>query len=1234
MSVRGIELIADADVSREALKEQGYGFVVGSLGPAADGHLTAAAALDIIAAGLAIVSVYDGAKQASDGTPIGFDPLLFENPESLLHTLAYGNGETDGRNAHLAAKALGQPAGSAIYFEINADVTSGIVYVLDYFRGVAAGLAEAAGGEEAAYRIGVYGSGFVIDAVHDAGLAELKWLAAPAAWNGTAGYEAYDIRENGAEERADRTSESQPSFIVGQWTSPVTLPNLVINDLSVKSPPQPAGSTVGIGFAVGNAGTAAAAASKATLYLSTDETITAEDTVLGTFDVPSLATLSSAGGTLSWVIPADLAPGTYTIGIAVDPVAGEPSATDNAYAVSYTVAASPAGSPNLVIYDLALGKASVPAGGQQAISFEVGNVGASATVATSASLYLSTDATITSADTFLGSFAIPALAPLASVVRNLTATIPDGFADGTYYVGVVAGPVAGESNVNDNVFAVAFRVGEAPPAPNLVINDLVLDRAVAPAGGQVTIDVAVGNAGGAAAPASVATLYLSTDATISSADLEIGSFALAALAPGEATAGRIVASIPASIAEGFYHVGVLAGPVAGEPNVFDNVYAVGLEIAHVAGSVSISDATVLEGNSGVTFATFVVTRSGGTLPFSIGYATADGGATVADGDYEAASGTISFEANELVRTIAVAVNGDLADETLAPETFMVTLSGGTGGIVIAQGTGIATIIDDDEATQRPVVAAGDLRLHAGQAISAAAAIRSVSDAGDTAIAQYAFRDLAGGGFLRVAGVAQEGGSWVTVAAADLGSVAYVGGAVPGSEVIDIRVFDGTAWSEVAQATAETIADDSDDYGQTALTNGAIGIGQFVNGTIELPEDADWFAINLAAGERYRFDLEGVTTGAGTLGDPVLELRDGTGAVVQLGMHDDSDGATRARLVHTAAANDTYYLAARSADGGVGTYRLSAATRPLALVSIAAENAIRPEGRGGTTAFTFTVTRAGNVDVAATVDYAVTGSGAHPASAADFAGGALPSGSLSFLAGQTSQTLAIEVAGDTVAEENDGFSVTISSSSPDVAIGNEAAGGLIQDDDSFPDLTVVNSITGQRVAAAPRFYDGPVAGVDKEVILVTSENLNAAVSADNWFIRTGSGMDALTAHGGRNVLDGGAGSNFLTGASGADSFFLDARGAAADIWSTIVGFGREDSVTVWGISPETATLEWIDALGAEGFRGLTLQATAPGQPNALVTLAGFTRADLDAGLLQVTSGMAGGTDPYLYITTPT
>ena len=50
-----------------------------------------------------------------------------------------------------------------------------------------------------------------------------------------------------------------------------------------------------------------------------------------------------------------------------------------------------------------------------------------------------------------------------------------------------------------------------------------------------------------------------------------------------------------------------------------------------------------------------------------------------------------------------------------------------------------------------------------------------------------------------------------------------------------------------------------------------------------------------------------------------------------------------------------------------------------------------------------------------MNYAVTGSGANPANAADFAGGVLPSGTVNFAATQTSQVVTINVNGDTAVE---------------------------------------------------------------------------------------------------------------------------------------------------------------------------------------------------------------------------
>ena len=107
--------------------------------------------------------------------------------------------------------------------------------------------------------------------------------------------------------------------------------------------------------------------------------------------------------------------------------------------------------------------------------------------------------------------------------------------------------------------------------------------------------------------------------------------------------------------------------------------------AATAGSVSINDVTISEGNSGTKVATFTVTRSGGTAAFDVNYATSDGTATVADGDYVAASNTLHFGANENTQTISVTINGDTKVE--GNETFNVDLSSATNGATISDSSG-------------------------------------------------------------------------------------------------------------------------------------------------------------------------------------------------------------------------------------------------------------------------------------------------------------------------------------------------------------------------------------------------------------------------------------------------------------------------------------------------------------------------------------------------------------------
>ena len=117
-------------------------------------------------------------------------------------------------------------------------------------------------------------------------------------------------------------------------------------------------------------------------------------------------------------------------------------------------------------------------------------------------------------------------------------------------------------------------------------------------------------------------------------------------------------------------------------------------------TVSIADASVMEGNTGTAIVTFTVStadNAGNKAAFTIDYATADGGAQPATAgvDYVATSGTLSFPQGVKSRTFTVTVNNDLIDEPA--ETFLVHLSNSTGPLIL-DADAVGTINDNDTAS--------------------------------------------------------------------------------------------------------------------------------------------------------------------------------------------------------------------------------------------------------------------------------------------------------------------------------------------------------------------------------------------------------------------------------------------------------------------------------------------------------------------------------------------------------
>lgn len=109
-----------------------------------------------------------------------------------------------------------------------------------------------------------------------------------------------------------------------------------------------------------------------------------------------------------------------------------------------------------------------------------------------------------------------------------------------------------------------------------------------------------------------------------------------------------------------------------------------------------------------------------------------------------------------------------------------------------------------------------------------------------------------------------------------------------------------------------------------------------------------------------------------------------------------------------------------------------------------------EGNSGFTTLTVSVRRTGNLSEESHVFWSVVGSGPDPASAADFDGGTLPSGTLAFAPGEEWRQLSVLVAADPLPEADEAFLLTLSE--PAGALldaGAQTIHATIRNDDARP-----------------------------------------------------------------------------------------------------------------------------------------------------------------------------------------
>ncbi len=195
-----------------------------------------------------------------------------------------------------------------------------------------------------------------------------------------------------------------------------------------------AGATVSVRSTTKNIGTATAPVSNNGYYLSTNSLITATDTLLRAFALPSLAINASSTNASLVRIPTNVRPGTCYMGILNDRTASiaELNELNNARAVRGTCF----GRPDLVVPSIA--SSSLVAGGAFTVRSTTKNQGTATAPSSLTGIMISTNTIISTSDDYVGAYGTGTLTAGASRTVTTRHFAPFCLRTGTYHVGAIA----------------------------------------------------------------------------------------------------------------------------------------------------------------------------------------------------------------------------------------------------------------------------------------------------------------------------------------------------------------------------------------------------------------------------------------------------------------------------------------------------------------------------------------------------------------------------------------------------------------------------------------------------------------------------------------------------------------------------------------------------------------------------------------------------------------------------
>ena len=396
--------------------------------------------------------------------------------------------------------------------------------------------------------------------------AESIDLTAPS----TAGTYYYGACVDAVTDESDTTNNCSSSVqVTVSEPAATTAPDLEVGSPTVSDNSPATGATFMLSTTVRNAGDGAAAATTLRYRRSTDATISASDTEVGTDAVETLAAAGTSAESIDLTAPSTA--GTYYYGACVDAVTDESDTTNNCSSSVQVTVSEPAATtaPDLEVGSPTVSDNSPATGATFMLSTTVRNAGDGAAAATTLRYRRSTDATISASDTEVGTDAVETLAAAGTSAESIDLTAPS--TAGTYYYGACVDAVTDESDTTNNCSSsVQVTVSEpaATTAPDLEVGSPTVSDNSPATGATFMLSTTVRNAGDGAAAATTLRYRRSTDATISASDTEVGTDAVETLAAAGTSAESIDLTAPSTA--GTYYYGACVDAVTDESDTTNN----------------------------------------------------------------------------------------------------------------------------------------------------------------------------------------------------------------------------------------------------------------------------------------------------------------------------------------------------------------------------------------------------------------------------------------------------------------------------------------------------------------------------------------------------------------------------------------------------------------------------------------------------------------------------------------